>query len=66
MLSNASTYTNSEYAKRLYAIYENSVIDFNISDEVFADVFDRYVNDEIALDQFITEADRKLRMYLNE
>jgi hypothetical protein len=59
-------YTGSEYIKQLYSIYENSVIDFNISDEAFADVFDRYLRDEITLDQFITEADRKLRMYLNE
>ena len=64
MLSGVSA--NSEYAKRLYALYENSVIDFNVSSEVFADDFDRYLRDEISLDELIKEASRKLAMYLNE
>ena len=57
---------DSGYAKRLHALYQNAVIDFNVSDEVFTDDFNRYLNDKITLDQLIKEAGRKLAMYLGE
>ena len=66
ILSDLAAYTNSEYAKRLHAMYQNAVIDFNVSDEVFADDFDKYLKDEITLDQLVKEAGRKLAMYLGE
>jgi ABC-type glycerol-3-phosphate transport system substrate-binding protein len=66
IFADLSKYSDYAFMRQLYVLYENSVIDFNISEEVFANDFDRYLQDEITLDQFITEADRKLRMYLNE
>ena len=66
MLTDPSLYTDSGCARSLYALYQNSVIDFTISDEVFMDDFDRYLNGKITLDELIKEAGRKLAMYLGE
>ena len=66
MLTDRSLYTDSDYARSIYAFYQNTVIDFSISDEVFADDFDKYLNGQITLDQLIKEAGRKLSMYLGE
>jgi hypothetical protein len=66
MSTDSAMYTDSEYARRVYALYENSVIDFNIPNEIFAEDFDRYLRDEISLDELIKEADRKLAMYHGE
>lgn len=66
LFTDRSKYTDSSYASELYALYENSVIDFNVSDEVFASDFNRYLNGEITLDMLIAEGSRKLAIYLNE
>lgn len=66
MLADKSKYTDSNYARELYALYENSVIDFNFSNEVFASDFNRYLNDKIDLDTLIEEGNRKLAIYLKE
>ncbi|MCL2030388.1 MAG: hypothetical protein FWG93_02470 [Oscillospiraceae bacterium] len=66
MLADPSAYTDSGYMRQFYALHANSVIDFNLSDEVFADDFDRYLRDEISLDTLIWEAGRKLAMYRGE
>lgn len=66
LLADKATYTDSDYAMGLYELYESSVIDFNISNEIVMDDFNKYLNDEITLDEMISEADRKLAMYLGE
>jgi hypothetical protein len=66
MFTDKLKYTDSSYASELYELYENSVIDFNVSDEVFASDFNRYLNGEITLDMLIAEGSRKLAIYLNE
>lgn len=66
MLTDKSKYTDSSYARELYELYENSIIDFSVSDEVFASDFVGYLNGEISLDTLIEEGDRKLSIYLNE
>lgn len=66
MFTDKAQYTDLNYAKELYNIYENSIIDFNISDEIFAVDFDRYLEGDISIDDFIKEADRKLAIYYNE
>jgi hypothetical protein len=66
LFADISKYTASNYAHELYKLYENSVIDFNVSNEIFASDFDKYLRGEINLDNFIIEAGRKLTMYLNE
>ena len=66
MLSDKNTYENTALAQDLYSIYENGEIYFQIPTEIYAEDFDRYCNDEITLEAFIAEADRKLLTYLNE
>jgi len=66
MFTDVSKYSNSEYVLELYRLYENSTIDFNVSDQIFEDDFNKYLNDELTLEKFIFEADRKLTMYYNE
>lgn len=52
--------------KDLYGIYSNASIEFNISFEIFRIDYERYLADEITLDEFIAEAERKLKVYQNE
>ena len=66
MLSDKGTYESSALAQDLYSIYENGEIYFQIPTEIYWEDFDRYCNDELSLDEFINEADRKLSAYLNE
>lgn len=65
MLADKSLYSG-EYAQSLYAAYSNSGIIFNVPAEVYHSDFERYCGGEITLDEFITEADRKLAAYINE
>lgn len=66
MLSDQSTYENTAYAQDIYSIYQNGEIGFQIPPEIYAEDFERYRVGEITLDEFISEADRKLSAYLNE
>jgi len=66
MLESDTAYTSSAYAQSRRALYANASIYFNVSDEVFAAEFDRYLADEISLDELIKEAGRKLAMYKGE
>ncbi len=66
MLADLSTYENTAFARDIYSIYENGEICFQILPEIYAYDFDRYCAGELTLDEFITEADRKLSTYLNE
>lgn len=66
MLADPDTYENTPLARDLYSIYENGEICFQIPSEIYANDFERYCADEITLDEFIAEADRKLSAYLNE
>lgn len=66
MLADQSTYESTAFARDIYSIYQNGEICFQISREIYGGDFDQYCADEITLDEFITEADRKLSAYLNE
>ncbi|MBD5384313.1 MAG: hypothetical protein HDR72_04875 [Ruminococcaceae bacterium] len=66
MLSDQSTYENTAFAQDIYSIYQNGEICFQIPSEIYAEDFERYCAGEIALDEFISEADRKLSTYLDE
>lgn len=66
LLADPSKYTDSSYARELYAIYENGMVDFSVSHEVFADDFGRYLQGEIDLDTLIEKGNRKLAMYYKE
>jgi hypothetical protein len=66
ILSDKSTYTETEYMTDLYRIYENGEMCFNVSSEIIFDDYIRYCSDTISLDDLVTEADRKLSAYMNE
>lgn len=55
-----------EGEKQLNEIYANAEIVMGVPNELYMDDYVRYLRDEITLDYFINEADRKLSAYLNE
>ena len=57
---------SSPLAQSLYDIYSDSAVYFDIPSEIYYNDFMKYCADEITLDEFIAEADRKLSAYLNE
>lgn len=66
MLSDKSTYESTAIAQDLYSVYENGEIYFQIPAEIYTLDFEKYCADEITLEEFIVEAERKLLTYLNE
>ena len=50
----------------LYGIYENGELCFNVSSEIVFDDYISYCSGNIALDELVSESDRKLSAYLNE
>ncbi len=66
MLADKSTYENTPFAQDVYSIYQNGEICFQIPSEIYAEDFESFCSGKINLDEFITEADRKLSVYLNE
>lgn len=59
-------YTDTETVKQMIDLCAEAKIHFRYPDELYWDSFNSYLTDEISLDDFITEADRKLKTYLNE
>lgn len=66
MIADQSTYASTAFAQDMYSIYEKGDICFQIPLEIYNEDFSRYCSDEITLDKFIAEADRKLSAYLKE
>ena len=65
MLADKSTYTDG-FMSDLYGIYENGELCFNVSSEIVFDDYISYCSGNIALDELVSESDRKLSAYLNE
>ncbi|MGN0619517.1 MAG: hypothetical protein ACI4J7_10915 [Ruminiclostridium sp.] len=59
-------YTDSETVKQMINLCSNAQIHFTYPSELYWEDFNKYLAGEISLDEFITEADRKLKVYLNE
>lgn len=66
MLSDKSMYTANKGIGSVYDIVSNAEIGFNISEEIYFEPYIRYHRGEITLDEFISEADRKLSAYRGE
>ncbi len=60
------TYTDSGTVKQMIVLCENARVHFSYPWELYYWDFIDYLEDKISLDDFITEADRKLKTYLNE
>lgn len=65
-LSGLSVYGTSGFYSGLKTIADNGSIVFGCPNEVYSEAFYRYIDDDLTLDEFIAEADRKLSAYLNE
>ncbi len=59
-------FPDSGLTKDLFEVYADSEIYFELSEEMFWEDYLRYMQDEISLESFIAEAERKVNMYLNE
>lgn len=59
-------YTDNETVRQMAQLYNSAEVYFAYPAELYWDDFSRYLAGEISLDEFITEADRKLQVYLNE
>ncbi len=66
ILSDKSLYSDTDYMRDLYNIYENGQICFNVSSEIIFDDYIGFCSGELDLDSLISEADRKYAAYLNE
>lgn len=66
ILSDKSLYSDTDYMRDLYGIYENGQICFNVSSEIIFDDYIEYCSGRLDLDSLILEADRKYAAYLNE
>ena len=66
MLSDKSMYTANKGIGSVYDIISDAEVGFNISEEICFEPYVRYHKGEITLDEFISEADRKLSAYRGE
>ncbi len=66
MFNDMSLYTDTDYTRDLYEIYESGDILFRLPDDVFDDDFYSYINEGEDIDFVISEIDRKKDTFLNE
>lgn len=66
LFGDKSRYPDSRYAESLYKVYENGVIDFVKPEEIYWPDLQKYMKDEMSLDDMIRESDRRMQVYLNE
>lgn len=66
LLSDPSAYTSNKGIESVYNIVAAAEIGFNISEEIYFEPYQKYLSGGLTLDEFISEADRKLSAYLNE
>ncbi|MGN1338933.1 MAG: hypothetical protein ACI4WS_01445 [Oscillospiraceae bacterium] len=62
----AGKYSGSPVIKPLLKLCSDTDLYFAYPSELYWEDFNKYLAGEISLDEFITEADRKLKVYLNE
>lgn len=66
MLSDRAMYTDIPCAQDMYDIFADGVVGYAYPAELYDSDFKRYLSGQISIDEYITEADRKLSAYLNE
>lgn len=66
ILKDRSLYPDTQLMDDIYEIYSNGDISFTYPDELFMDAFEKYLADEMDLDSFIKEADRRLDTFMKE
>ena len=66
MLADRSTYSDTPFMQECYDLFANGAVYFKMDEEVYTDLFDRYVTGEIELEDMIAEIERRRLMYLKE
>ena len=66
LFADRNKYLPTTFASDIYGIIENGEIGFAYPDEVYINDYEKYLNGQISLDDFMTEADRKFAAYMNE
>lgn len=66
MLIDKEMYSKTKCAADLYELFYNGIIGYAYPDELYKTDFTRYLSGELTLNEFITEADRKLSVYRGE
>lgn len=66
LTSENGVYSETKTVQQMIDLCESSDICFSYPEELYWDDFYNYLSGKITLDEFITEADRKLKTYLNE
>ena len=59
-------YSDNETVRQMSELYNSAEVYFTYPAEIYWEGFNKYLAGEISLDDFIAEADRKLKVYLNE
>lgn len=62
----AGKYSESPVIKPLLKLCSDTELYFTYPSELYIDDFNKYLAGEISLDDFISEADRKMKVYMNE
>lgn len=63
---NRYPFNDTKLAGDLYTIYSDAVINFELSDEMFWEDYQKYSENKIDINEFINEIERKTDMYINE
>lgn len=66
MLQDSPLFERSEYFSQLKSVCYNAKARFSLNYEIFLSDYDSYMAGDISLEDFIAEADRKLKAYLYE
>lgn len=66
LLKDRELYPDNQAFDDLYDIYSNGMIVFTLPDELYMNDYAKYLRDEIDLETFIIEADRKLDTFRKE
>lgn len=66
MLADRSTYSDTPFMQECYDLFANGAVYFKMDEEVYIDLFDRYVIGEMELEDMIVEIERRRLMYLKE
>ena len=66
ILADESMYTDTPFIKEQYQLYADGDINFRMDYEIFLEDFGAYIRGEVGLEEAITEAERKRKIYMGE
>lgn len=66
LFKDRNRYSQSQFNDDLYEIYQNSEVVFTLPTDLYWSDFNRYLQDEIEVEEFVKESSRKIDIYLKE